>query len=90
MKDLAFSRILLSLVFLGCAQAELWAQAPTDRAPDKRRQKITTPGSSTEFSWSTSDINACRSTGKPIMLYDLRSSGATAYLELTREILTHG
>ncbi len=28
--------------------------------------------------------------GKPIMLYDLRSSGAGAYLELTKEVLTHG
>jgi chromosome partitioning protein len=27
--------------------------------------------------------------GKPIMLYDLRSSGAVAYLELTKEVLTH-
>ena len=27
--------------------------------------------------------------GKPIMLYDLRSPGATAYLELTKEVLTH-
>jgi chromosome partitioning protein len=28
--------------------------------------------------------------GKPIMLYDLRSSGAIAYLELAREVLAHG
>jgi chromosome partitioning protein len=28
--------------------------------------------------------------GKPIMLYDLRSSGATAYLDLTKEVLAHG
>ena len=28
--------------------------------------------------------------GKPIMLYDLRSPGAIAYLELTREVLAHG
>ena len=28
--------------------------------------------------------------GKPIFLYDLRSSGSIAYLELTREVLTHG
>lgn len=28
--------------------------------------------------------------GKPIMLYDLRSSGSTAYLDLTREVLAHG
>lgn len=27
--------------------------------------------------------------GKPIVLYDLRSSGAAAYLELTREVLGH-
>jgi chromosome partitioning protein len=27
--------------------------------------------------------------GKPIMLYDLRSPGALAYLELTREVLAH-
>ena len=27
--------------------------------------------------------------GKPIMLYDLRSVGAAAYLELTKEVLTH-
>src|SRR5205807_1148838 len=27
--------------------------------------------------------------GKPIVLYDLRSSGALAYLELTREVLSH-
>jgi chromosome partitioning protein len=28
--------------------------------------------------------------GKPIMLYDLRSPGAVAYLELTKEVLAHG
>ena len=28
--------------------------------------------------------------GKPIMLYELRSSGATAYLELTKEVMAHG
>jgi chromosome partitioning protein len=28
--------------------------------------------------------------GKPIMLYDLRSPGSIAYLELTREVLSHG
>ena len=28
--------------------------------------------------------------GKPIFLYDLRSSGSVAYLDLTREVLTHG
>ena len=27
--------------------------------------------------------------GKPIVLYDLRSSGSLAYLELTREVLSH-
>ena len=27
--------------------------------------------------------------GKPIMLYDLRSPGSSAYLELTKEVLTH-
>ena len=27
--------------------------------------------------------------GKPIMLYDLRSSGSSAYLELTKEVLAH-
>lgn len=28
--------------------------------------------------------------GKPIMLYDLRSAGATAYLELAKEVISHG
>ena len=28
--------------------------------------------------------------GKPIMLYDLRSPGSVAYLELTKEVLSHG
>lgn len=28
--------------------------------------------------------------GKPIILYDIRSSGAQAYLNLTKEIVTHG
>lgn len=28
--------------------------------------------------------------GKPIMLYDERSRGATSYMELTKEILSHG
>jgi chromosome partitioning protein len=28
--------------------------------------------------------------GKPIMLYDVRSPGSIAYLELTREVLAHG
>jgi len=27
--------------------------------------------------------------GKPIMLYDLRSPGSIAYLELTKEVLAH-
>ena len=27
--------------------------------------------------------------GKPVLLHDLRSSGAIAYLELTKEVLTH-
>ena len=27
--------------------------------------------------------------GKPVMLHDLRSTGSTAYLELTREVLSH-
>jgi chromosome partitioning protein len=27
--------------------------------------------------------------GRPVMLHDLRSSGAIAYLELTREVLRH-
>jgi chromosome partitioning protein len=28
--------------------------------------------------------------GRPVFLYDLRSSGSIAYLELTREVLAHG
>jgi chromosome partitioning protein len=28
--------------------------------------------------------------GKPVMLYDLASKGATSYLELAREVLSHG
>ena len=28
--------------------------------------------------------------GKPIFLYDLKSSGSIAYLELTREVISHG
>src|SRR5437870_3903233 len=32
---------------------------------------------------------AAPSHGKPIVLYDLRSSGSLAYLELTREVLSH-
>jgi chromosome partitioning protein len=27
--------------------------------------------------------------GRPVMLHDLKSSGSTAYLELTREVLNH-
>ena len=34
-------------------------------------------------------LSEAPSHGKPVMLYDLRSSGATAYLELTREVLNH-
>ena len=34
-------------------------------------------------------LSEAPSHGKPVMLYDLRSSGATAYLELTREVLDH-
>ena len=34
-------------------------------------------------------ITEAPSHGKPIMLYDLRSPGSTAYLELTKEILAH-
>lgn len=34
-------------------------------------------------------LSEAPSHGKPIMLYDLRSSGATAYLELTKEVLGH-
>jgi chromosome partitioning protein len=34
-------------------------------------------------------ISEAPSHGKPIMLYDLRSPGSSAYLELTKEILTH-
>jgi chromosome partitioning protein len=28
--------------------------------------------------------------GRPVFMYDLRSSGSIAYLELTREVLAHG
>jgi len=28
--------------------------------------------------------------GKPILLYELRSPGAIAYLELTKEVMAHG
>ena len=34
-------------------------------------------------------LSVAPSHGKPIMLHDLRSSGAIAYLELTREVLKH-
>jgi len=34
-------------------------------------------------------LSEAPSHGKPIMLHDLRSSGAIAYLELTREVLKH-
>ena len=34
-------------------------------------------------------LSEAPSHGKPIILYDLRSSGATAYLELTKEVLGH-
>jgi chromosome partitioning protein len=34
-------------------------------------------------------ITEAPSYGKPVMLYDLRSSGAVAYLELTKEVLSH-
>lgn len=35
-------------------------------------------------------LSEAPSHGKPILLYDLRSSGALAYLELTKEVLAHG
>jgi chromosome partitioning protein len=34
-------------------------------------------------------LSEAPSHGKPVLLYDLRSSGATAYLELTKEVLRH-
>jgi chromosome partitioning protein len=34
-------------------------------------------------------ITEAPSHGKPIMLYDLRSPGSAAYLELTKEVLAH-
>ena len=34
-------------------------------------------------------LSEAPSYGKPVMLHDLRSSGAIAYLELTREVLNH-
>ena len=35
-------------------------------------------------------LSEAPSHGRPIMLYDLRSAGATAYLDLAREVLSHG
>jgi len=35
-------------------------------------------------------VTEAPSHGKPVMLYDLRSSGSLAYLDLAREVLTHG
>jgi chromosome partitioning protein len=35
-------------------------------------------------------VTEAPSHGKPVMLYDLRSSGSVAYLDLAREVLTHG
>jgi len=35
-------------------------------------------------------LSEAPSHGKPVLLYDLRSSGALAYLELTKEVLAHG
>ena len=35
-------------------------------------------------------LSEAPSHGKPIMLYDLRSAGATAYLDLAREVISHG
>ena len=34
-------------------------------------------------------LSEAPSYGKPVMLHDLRSSGSVAYLELTREVLSH-
>lgn len=34
-------------------------------------------------------LSEAPSHGRPVMLHDLKSSGAVAYLELTREVLTH-
>ena len=28
--------------------------------------------------------------GKPVLLYDIRSKGAEAYLDLAKEVMTHG
>jgi chromosome partitioning protein len=35
-------------------------------------------------------LSEAPSYGKPIMLYDLRSAGSTAYLDLAREVISHG
>jgi chromosome partitioning protein len=35
-------------------------------------------------------LSEAPSHGKPIMLYDLRSVGAAAYLDLAREVISHG
>ena len=35
-------------------------------------------------------VTEAPSHGKPVMLYDLRSSGSIAYLDLAREVLAHG
>jgi chromosome partitioning protein len=35
-------------------------------------------------------LSEAPSHGKPIMLYDLRSVGATAYLDLAKEVISHG
>ncbi len=35
-------------------------------------------------------LSEAPSHGKPILLYDVRSTGALAYLELTKEVLAHG
>jgi chromosome partitioning protein len=35
-------------------------------------------------------LSEAPSHGKPIMLYDLKSAGSTAYLDLAREVISHG
>jgi len=35
-------------------------------------------------------LSEAPSHGKPIMLYDLKSAGSTAYLDLAREVIAHG
>jgi chromosome partitioning protein len=35
-------------------------------------------------------VTEAPSHGKPVMVYDLKSSGSIAYLDLAREVLTHG